>query len=130
MADGKTVEDIQWIEKRLRDIGKAVRALQDASSDYLRWMSSRGYAKATRASQRCELKAFAKFVEQRRLVWDGIFTMGTLEALRKPEGQAMHMLSEDYLGICLSIIGLGAPWRIYDHGCHKNTKIIFYARAA
>jgi len=86
MTDSQTVEGIQWMEERLVRIGKTIGALQDAADDYLRWMAANGYSKPTQSRYRHQLEAFAKFIEQKRSVWDQIFTMDTMRAFKKIRG--------------------------------------------
>ena len=86
MVHGQAIEDMWWIEERLGEIKETTESLRQGSSDYLQWMSCRGYADATQANHRNELRAFAGFIELRRLAWDRIFTMETLNAFREARG--------------------------------------------
>ena len=86
MPSNETPRDLVWIEERLKQIGKTIGALQDATSDYLHWMAASGCSKPTRSSYKHELEVFAEFIKQKRLVWDEIFTMDTMRAFRKIRG--------------------------------------------
>jgi len=86
MRSDKTQVDLAWIEKRVKQIGKATEDLRAASSDYLHWMAASGYSNTTQSSYKHELEAFAMFIGQKRFAWDQVFTMDTLRAFRKIRG--------------------------------------------
>jgi len=86
MPSNKTGENLAWIDKRLKQIGETIGALQNASCDYLQWMAANGYSKPTQSSYKHELEEFAEFIKQKRLAWDEIFTMDTLKAFKKIRG--------------------------------------------
>ena len=86
MRTNKTQEDLSWIEKRLKQIGKAPEDFRAASSDYLHWMAASGYSNTTQSSYKHELEVFARFVRQRRFSLDQIFTIDTLKAFREMRG--------------------------------------------
>ena len=83
MTDEKMMLDIEKIEKRLYEIEKVVKELDQAIEDYLQWMAESGYAKATREAYARGLKQFSVFIKQRKSTFDAIFTKDTLRQFRK-----------------------------------------------
>jgi len=86
MIDQQTMDDIERIDERLQQVEETIKSLQNASSDYLQWMASRGYTSSTRANYRYGLKTFAGFVKKKRFSRDEIFTLDTLKAFQQMKG--------------------------------------------
>ena len=83
MIDKHVIESIEWIEKQLEQVGLAVKALEQAVSDYLQWMESVGYSRKSRQNYHRQLDQFIRFVKQSRLDWDEIFKLQTLQRFKK-----------------------------------------------
>jgi integrase/recombinase XerD len=83
MIEKHTTEAIQWIEKRLEQVGLTVKALEKAIADYLQWMESVRYSRQTRQNYNRQLNRFVRFIKQKRLAWDEIFTLQTLQCFKK-----------------------------------------------
>ena len=60
--------------------------LEKAVSDYLLWMISTGYADSTCMRYRQILTYFSRFITQRAIPWDVVFTFGTLKDFQKESG--------------------------------------------
>ena len=86
MADKRTLESIEWIEKRLQQIQLTIKALEQAVLDYLQWMASEGYSRQTRQSYNQQLNRFVWFIKSRRLNWDEMFTFDTLNLFQQARG--------------------------------------------
>jgi len=83
MANKQTMKTIQWIEKRLQQIQLTIKALEQDVQDYLQWMDSEGYSRQTRQDYNRQLNKFVRFIKHKRLVWDEIFTLKTLNCFKK-----------------------------------------------
>jgi site-specific recombinase XerD len=70
--------DIEKIEKRLDEIEKVVKELDQAIEDYFQWMAKSGYARGTREAYARGLKQFSVFIKQRKCTFEEIFTDDTL----------------------------------------------------
>lgn len=86
MTDKRTLEAIEWIEKKLQQIQLTIKALDQAVLDYLQWMASVGYSGKTRQSYNPQLNQFVRFVKSKRLIWDEIFTFDTLNLYQQARG--------------------------------------------
>ena len=60
--------------------------LDQAISDYLLWMISKGYADSTCIHYEQVLKHFLLFVSQKAIPWDAAFTFDTLKKFQKESG--------------------------------------------
>lgn len=80
------MESIKWIEKRLEQVDRIVRAIERAVADYLQWMGSVGYSRQTQQNYNRQINQFVRFVKHRRFVWNDIFTMATLKLFQKSRG--------------------------------------------
>jgi hypothetical protein len=60
--------------------------LEQAISDYLLWMISKGYTQNTWKRYECILRRFSLFVSSRKIPWDEIFTLDTLKSFQKETG--------------------------------------------
>ena len=60
--------------------------LEKAVSDYLLWMISTGYADSTCMRYQQILTYFSRFITQRAIPWDVVFTFGTLKDFQKESG--------------------------------------------
>lgn len=63
--------------------------LEQAINDYLQWMASSGYVPGICKSRQNELTRFLDFVEHRRLQWDEIFTLETLNDFQKGKSKSV-----------------------------------------
>ena len=62
------------------------RRLEKAVSDYLLWMISNGYADSTSMRYQQILTYFSRFITQRAIPWDAVFTFDTLKGFQKESG--------------------------------------------
>jgi len=62
------------------------QGVEKAISDYLRWMISAGYKRATIYQYERILKHFARFIRTRKVAPDAVFTFHTLKAFEKEHG--------------------------------------------
>lgn len=60
--------------------------LKQAIHDYLLWMISNGYANSTFINYEQVLRHFLRFISQRTIPWDAVFTFDTLENFQKESG--------------------------------------------
>ena len=60
--------------------------LETAVTDYLLWMISNGYADSTCMRYQQILTYFSRFITQRAIPWDVVFTFGTLKDFQKESG--------------------------------------------
>ena len=71
-------------QKRVCQNEASVRqTVAGAIGDYLRWMKSEGYAHSTQDGYRRILKRFSRFIEERKIGWESIFTLDTLESFQR-----------------------------------------------
>jgi len=82
-SDNQSPADIEWIEKHPGPIQSTTKALKQAIDEYLKWMTSTGYAHATHKSHKSELNKFLHFIYQRQVAWEDIFTSDTLKDFQK-----------------------------------------------
>ncbi len=83
MIDDKMMLIIEKIERRLEEIEKVVRELNQAIEGYLQWMAESGYARGTREAYARGLKQFSVFIKQRKCTFEAIFTEDTLRQFIK-----------------------------------------------
>lgn len=57
-------------------------SIKQAINDYLVWMISNGYSFQTAGTYEQILKRFSAFINRRKIAWDDIFTLDTLEAFQ------------------------------------------------
>lgn len=71
-------------------------SLEKATSDYLEWMISSGYAESGLKAYGKILKRFLCFVREREIAWDEIFTWYTLRAFqgRKPSTEVNRVIKK------------------------------------
>jgi hypothetical protein len=60
--------------------------LEQAISDYLLWMISNGYANSTFIHYEQVLNHFLRFINQRAIPWDAVFTLDMLKDFQKESG--------------------------------------------
>ena len=60
--------------------------LEQAISDYLLWMISNGYANSTFIHYEQVLNHFLRFIDQRAIPWDAVFTFDTLKDFQEESG--------------------------------------------
>lgn len=89
MPDKRTRQSIEFLNWWLKEYGlpqddmTVERDLEQATSDYLKWMAEQGYSASTIEGYRQGLNQFLVFVEGRRFCWDKIFTLDTLKWFQK-----------------------------------------------
>ena len=71
-------------------------SLKKATSDYLEWMISTGYAESGLKAYEKILKRFLCFVREKDIAWDDIFTLDTLRAFqgRKPSTEVNRVIKK------------------------------------
>lgn len=71
-------------------------SLEKATSDYLEWMISTGYAESGLKAYEKILKRFLCFVREKEIVWDDIFTWDTLRTFqgRKPSTEVNRIMKK------------------------------------
>ena len=67
MIDAKMMLTIEKIERRLKEIEKVVKELDQAVDGYLQWMVESGYARSTREAYARGLKQFSVFIKQKKI---------------------------------------------------------------
>ena len=90
MSDKRVIGSIQVCqENELPKAEKSVdKNLEQAISDYLQWMISKGYAYGTFVCYEKILNNFLAFVHSRKIAWDDIFTFATLKDFQKDRKSA------------------------------------------
>jgi site-specific recombinase XerD len=83
MTDDKMMLVIGKIERRLKEIEKVVKELDQAVEDYLQWMAESGYKRSTQEVYARGLKQFSVFIKQRKCTFEAIFTEDTLRQFKK-----------------------------------------------
>jgi len=76
--------------------GEKENMLEQATSDYLEWMISSGYAESGLKAYEKILIRFLGFVRERKITWDDIFTWDTLRAFqgRKPSTEVNRVIKK------------------------------------
>lgn len=88
MPDKRTRQSVEFLNWWLKQYGlpkddtAAQRDLEQATGDYLKWMTGQGYSPKTIEDYSRTLRQFLFFVRGRRFSWDEIFTFHTLKWFR------------------------------------------------
>ena len=92
MTDPYPQQYAEWLDWYNRRYGpphtdpSAVPRLTRAITDYLHWMKSVNYTKASRHLHQIQLESFLNFVRSKRLAWQQIFAATTREDFKKIYG--------------------------------------------
>jgi len=92
MADERVIGSIQVCQENelLKAETSVDKNLEQAISDYLQWMISKGYAYGTFVCYEKILNNFLVFVRSRKIAWDDIFTFATLKDFQKDRKSAVE----------------------------------------
>jgi integrase/recombinase XerD len=89
MLDERTRQSVEFLDWWFKEHGQpqgdasVERDLEQATGDYLKWMSQQGYSTATIENYRSTLNQFFIFIKCRSFSWDEIFTIHTLERFQE-----------------------------------------------
>ena len=77
---------IEWIQQREAEIEGALKQMDQAIEDYLKWMVENGYSKTVFKAHRQGLKQFRAFIRKRKCSFTHIFTQAVIRQFKKADG--------------------------------------------